>query len=313
MTKIGIELGIRAPVKAIERAAQIADNTSVEYFFVPETHPGFFGVNALDVLSNISEKVKHVKLGTGIINVFSRTREEILDAANHLHTKTGGKFVLGMGTSAPIIIKNLWNMEFKKPLSRLRDYSNFIKTKYSGPIYWAAVGEKTTKLAAENADGVIFFLKPRDQISNHIDMINSTLKSLNKSEDEFNVISILPTFFADNNNQAKMTLASYIGANEFYAISLTNAGFQDEVEKIKNAFEKVGLLEAMQNVGDVLLDELTVSGSVEECKEKISKMIKNTKLKTVILGFDLPEDKYTDDFFEKLDKLLKSLQKDAIC
>ena len=308
MTKIGIELGIRAPVKAIERAAQIADNTSVEYFFVPETHPGFFGVNALDVLSNISEKVKHVKLGTGIINVFSRTREEILDAANHLHTKTGGKFVLGMGTSAPIIIKNLWNMEFKKPLSRLRDYSNFIKTKYSGPIYWAAVGEKTTKLAAENADGVIFFLKPRDQISNHIDMINSTLKSLNKSEDEFNIISILPTFFADNTNQAKMTLASYIGANEFYAISLTNAGFQDEVEKIKNAFEKVGLLEAMQNVGDVLLDELTVSGSVEECKEKISKIIKNTKLKTIILGFDLPEDKYTDDFFKKLDKLLKSLQ-----
>ena len=308
MTKIGIELGIRAPAKAIERAAQIADDNSVEYFFVPETHPGFFGVNALDVLSNISEKVKHVKLGTGIINVFSRTREEILDAANHLHTKTGGKFVLGMGTSAPIIIKNLWNMEFKKPLSRLRDYSNFIKTKYSGPIYWAAVGEKTTKLAAENADGVIFFLKPRDQISNHIDMINSTLKSLNKSEDEFNVISILPTFFADNNNQAKMTLASYIGANEFYAISLTNAGFQDEVEKIKNAFEKVGLWEAMQNVGDVLLDELTVSGSVKECKERISKMIKNTKLKTVILGFDLPEDKYTDDFFEKLDKLLKSLQ-----
>ena len=313
MTKIGIELGIRAPAKAIERAAQIADDNYVEYFFVPETHPGFFGVNALDVLSNISEKVKHVKLGTGIINVFSRTREEILDAANHLHTKTGGKFVLGMGTSAPIIIKNLWNMEFKKPLSRLRDYSNFIKTKYSGPIYWAAVGEKTTKLAAENADGVIFFLKPKDQISNHIDMINSTLKSLNKSEDEFNVISILPTFFTDNNNQAKMTLASYIGANEFYAISLTNAGFQDEVKKIKTAYEKVGLWEAMQNVGDVLLDELTVSGSVEECKEKISKMIKNTKLKTVILGFDLPEDKYTDDFFEKLDKLLKSLQKDAIC
>jgi alkanesulfonate monooxygenase SsuD/methylene tetrahydromethanopterin reductase-like flavin-dependent oxidoreductase (luciferase family) len=308
VTKIGIELGIRAPAKAIERAAQIADDNSVEYFFVPETHPGFFGVNALEVLSNISKKVKHVKLGTGIINVFSRTQEEILDAANHLHTKTGGKFVLGIGTSAPIIIKNLWNMEFKKPLSRLRDYSNFIKTKYSGPIYWAAVGEKTTKLAAENADGVIFFLKPRDQISNHIDMINSTLKSLNKSEDEFNVISILPTFFADNNNQAKMTLASYIGANEFYAISLTNAGFQDEVEKIKNAFEKVGLWEAMQNVGDVLLDELTVSGSVKECKERISKMIKNTKLKTVILGFDLPEDKYTDDFFEKLDKLLKSLQ-----
>jgi len=308
VTKIGIELGIRAPIEAINRAAQIADDNCIEYFFVPETHPKFFGVNALDVLSNISEKVKHVKLGTGIINVFSRTQEEILDAANHIHAKTDGKFILGMGTSAPIIIENLWRMEFKKPLSRLRDYTNFIRTKYPGPIYWAAVGEKTTKLAAENADGVIFFLKPREQISNHIDMINSTLKSLNKSDDEFNVVSILPTFFSDNNNQAKMTLASYIGANEFYSISLTNAGFQEEVEKIKNSYEKAGLWEAMQNVGDVLLDELTVSGSVDECKEKISKIVKNTKLKTIILGFDLAEDKYTDEFFEKLDKLLKSLQ-----
>jgi hypothetical protein len=42
-------------------------------------------------------------------------------------------------------------------------------------------------------------------------------------------------------------------------------------------------------------------------------MAKSTKLKTIILGFDLPEDKYTDEFFEKLDKLLKSLQKYGIC
>jgi len=308
MTKIGIELGIRAPIEAIERAAQIADDNFIEYFLVPETHPEFLGVDALDALLKISEKVKRVKLGTGIINVFSRTQEEILERARQIHAKTGGKFVLGIGTSAPIIIEKLWKMEFKKPLSRLKSYSNFIKTKYLGPIYWSAVGEKTTKLAAENADGVIFFLKPKDQIENYINSINLTLESLNKSEDEFNVISIVPTFFADDNNQAKMTLASYIGANEFYSIPLADAGFQEEIKKIKNAYEKVGLNEAAQNVGDALLDELTVSGSVKVCHEKISKMAKNTKLKTIILGFDLPEDKYTDDFFEKLDKLLKSLQ-----
>ena len=85
----------------------------------------------LDALLKISEKVNHVKLGTGIINVFSRTKEEILELANKIHTKTGGKFILGIGTSAPVIIEKLWKMEFKKPLSRLRSYSNFIKTKYS--------------------------------------------------------------------------------------------------------------------------------------------------------------------------------------
>jgi len=308
MTDIGIELGIRAPIEAIERAAQIADDNHVEYFLVPETHPEFFGVNALDTILKISEKVKNVKLGTGIINVFSRTQEEILDSANQIYEKTDGKFVLGIGTSAPIIIEKLWKMEFKKPLSRLKNYSKFIKTKFKGQIYWAAIGEKTTKLAAENANGVIFFLKPKVQISNHIDLINSVLASLNKSEDAFNLISIIPTYFDVDSNQAKMTLAGYIGANEFYSTPLSNAGFQDEVKKIKIMYKKAGLKKAAQNVGDTLLNELTIIGSVDTCKEKINEIIKNTKLKTIILGFDMPKDKYTDNFFAKLDKLLKSLQ-----
>jgi alkanesulfonate monooxygenase SsuD/methylene tetrahydromethanopterin reductase-like flavin-dependent oxidoreductase (luciferase family) len=308
MTDIGIELGIRAPIEAIERAAQIADDNHVKYFLVPETHPEFFGVNALDTILKISEKVKNVKLGTGIINVFSRTQEEILDSANQIYEKTDGKFVLGIGTSAPIIIEKLWKMEFKKPLSRLKNYSKFIKTKFKGQIYWAAIGEKTTKLAAENANGVIFFLKPRVQISNHIDLINSVLASLNKSEDAFNLISIIPTYFDVDSNQAKMTLAGYIGANEFYSTPLSNAGFQDEVKKIKIMYKKAGLKKAAQNVGDTLLNELTIIGSVDTCKEKINEIIKNTKLKTIILGFDMPKDKYTDNFFAKLDKLLKSLQ-----
>jgi len=308
VTNIGIELGIRAPIEAIERAAQIADNNSVEYFLVPETHPEFFGVDALETILKISKKMKHTKLGTGIINIFSRTQEEILDYANQIYEKTGGKFVLGIGTSAPTIIEKLWKMEFKKPVSRLKDYSNFIRSGFRGQIYWAAIGEKTTKLAAENADGVIFFLKPRAQILAHIDMINSTLSSLNKSKDTFNLISIIPTYFDVDSNQAKMTLAGYIGANEFYSTPLSNAGFEDEVKKIKNAYENDGLKKAAQNVENTLLDELTIIGSVDTCKEKINEIIKNTKLKTIILGFDMPKDKYTDDFFAKLDKLLKCLQ-----
>ena len=131
---------------------------------------------------------------------------------------------------------------------------------------------------------------------------------MNKSEDTFNLISIIPTYFDVDSNQAKMTLAGYIGANEFYSTPLSNAGFQDEVKKIKITYEKAGLKKAAQNVGDTLLNELTIIGSVDTCKEKINEMIKNTKLKTIILGFDMPKDKYTDNFFAKLDKLLKSLQ-----
>jgi len=307
--KLGIELGIRAPKKAIEKAAEIAEEHLIEYFLVPETHPKFYGVDAFETLSQISKDIRHVKLGTGIVNVFSRSKEEIVEHANKLYKKTDGNFVLGIGTSAPVIIEKLWNMEFKKPLSRLKNYSEFIKSKYDGPVFWAAVGQKTIELAAANADGVIFFLKPQSQMLNDIDMINSKLASLKKSKDQFNIISIVPTYFDESQGQlqAKMTLAGYLGANEFYSVPLVKAGFENEISIIKENYKKFGLKNAAKSVNDELLNDLTISGSIQVCKEKIRKK-KESKLKTIILGFDLPKENYTDDFFDKLDKLLTSLE-----
>jgi alkanesulfonate monooxygenase SsuD/methylene tetrahydromethanopterin reductase-like flavin-dependent oxidoreductase (luciferase family) len=308
--KFGIELGIRAPKEAILKATEIAEKHSIEYLLVPETHPKFFGVDAFQTLEQISQKISHIKLGTGIINVFSRSKEEIAEKANQLFQETSGNFVLGIGTSAPTIIEELWKMEFKKPLTRLLDYSNFIRSEYHGLVFWAAVGQKTTELAAANADGVIFFLKPKSQILNHMELINKKLRFLGKASEQFEVISIVPTYFDESQDQfqARMTLAGYIGANEFYSVPLIKAGFQDDVSGIRESYRKFGLKEAAKDVSDKLLCDLTISGSLDACKEKVRKMQEESKLNTVILGFDLPKEKYTGDFFEKLDKLLTSFE-----
>jgi len=270
-----------------------------------------FGIGTDIVNIKRMQKILRINNNNFIQSLSNVTQVNIIKPKNIETTSLGAAYLAGLQAG---IIKNtqqiekLWKMEFKKPVSRLKDNSNFIRSGFHGQIYWAAIGEKTTKLAAENADGVIFFLKPRAQILDHIDMINSTLLSLNKSKDTFNLISIIPTYLDVDSNQAKMTLAGYIGANEFYSTPLSNAGFQDDVKKIKNAYENDGLKKAAQNVENTLLDELTIIGSVDTCKEKINEIVKNTKLKTIILGFDMPKDKYTDDFFAKLDKLLKCLQ-----
>ena len=179
MTKFGIELGIRASQNSIEKAAQIADNHQIEYFLVPETDPKFYGVDAFSTLLQISENIKHVKLGTGIVNVFSKSKEEILSLSKLLYKKTDGRFVLGIGTSAPIIIENLSKLKFKNPLSRMKEYSKFIKSEFDGPVYWAAVGKKTTELAATNADGILFFLKPQSHTSQRVGLVAAIL-CLNK-------------------------------------------------------------------------------------------------------------------------------------
>ena len=130
MEKIGIELGIRAPINTIKKAAIIAENSNnINYFLIPETHPKFIGVDAFEALKYLSEFVHKVRIGSGIINVFSRNKKEILNQSEKIF-HINKNFILGLGTSTPYIVEKMYNKEFKKPLTRLVEYTSYLKNYY---------------------------------------------------------------------------------------------------------------------------------------------------------------------------------------
>ena len=190
--KRGIELGINATLQSIQKAAQIANQSKIDYFFVPETNPAVMGVDAFDALEKISNGKCDMALGTAIVNVFSREKEQISRNANKIYQKTNENFVLGIGTSAPVIVEKLWKLKFERPLSRLIDYTKYLRANFKGKIFWAAVGQKTMQLATQNADGVIFFLKPRKQIISDIQKIKKIISSAGKSFDAFEINLLKP-------------------------------------------------------------------------------------------------------------------------
>ncbi len=299
--KKGIELGIKAPLSSIKKAAELADTKSLDYFLVAETHPKVMGVNALDAINKCSDITSKVTLGTGIINVFSREKEDLLEEANILYKKTGKRLILGLGTSAPVIVEQMYNLKFEKPVSRIKEYTKYLEQKFDGPIYWAAVGEKMIKLAMKMSDGILFFLKPKKQLAEITNEINKT-----PPHSSFQTISIIPTFIDtyDGNKLAKKTLAGYIGANQFYSKPLLRNGFKEDVLKIIDIYTKFGFAEACKVVSNQLVEELTIIGSADECIEKIRKYQKTTGVDTIITGYDLAKDEFNVDFFKKLDRLL---------
>lgn len=309
--KVGVELGIRAPLRAVKKAAAIADANMLNYYFVPETHPKFAGVDALEALDSIAAKIKNVTLGTAIINVFSRNKKKMFELSNRIYQKSGGRFVLGLGTSAPIIIENIYNMKFVKPVFRIKDYTVYIKNHYGGPVYWAAVGDKVTRAAAEHADGAIFFLKPEREIRRSIKIVKNRLVPMGRTYDQFEIISIRPTYVVDyeknGKNAARMTIAGYVGANEFYSKPLEKAGFKKEVRMIREDFVKHGLNSAARHVSDKMVKELATFGSAKKCAMELEEYANRTKIKAVIAGFDLPKNGYNDDFFKNLHKLASML------
>lgn len=316
MEKIGIELGIRAPLNTIKKAAIIAENSNnIDYFLVPETHPKFIGVDAFEALQNFSKVVQKVRIGTGIINVFSRSEKEILNRSEKIFHKTNGNFILGLGTSTPYIVEKMYNMEFKKPLTRLLNYTIYLKNHYKGPIFWGAVGDKTVKLAARHADGVMFFLKQEDEIKHSIDILSSELNSVGKSMKEFEVIVIRPTILDESLENAKksarISLASYVTGNEFYANPLVKSDYQKEISEIREAFTQGNLVSAAEKVSEKMIKEFVTLGGVEECIKDLNKFSKRTKIESVIAGFvDVHSDENKNlKFLKNLEILTSNIKK----
>ena len=304
--RIGIELGIRAPAEAVRKAAKLAGSYT-EYFLVPETHPHIMGVDALNMIQEVSADIPdHAYVGTGVINVFSRTSMDMLNQALCIHRIMRERFILGIGTSAPVIIEGMWKMKFSRPVSRLVSYTTSLREHgYTGPIYWAAVGERTLHLAIQNADGVIFFLKPRSHMSRHIRKIRKG------APPEFGIISIIPVSINhgsihDAHMDVKRTVAGYVGANGFYGKPLSTAGF--DVAGIQNAYNKEGVQGGARMIDDRMLEEIqAVWGTPESCARMIRHMAQKSETDVLVLGFDLPSDRYDNAFFEGLDMLLQRL------
>ncbi len=110
------------------------------------------------------------RLGTGVVGVFQRGPALLAQEAAALADASGGRFVLGIGSSSDRIVEGWNGIPFEKPLSRVRDTVEFLRAALEGertesgfkletapgdrvPIVLAALRGKMLELAVERADG----------------------------------------------------------------------------------------------------------------------------------------------------------------
>src|SRR5690349_1565175 len=113
---------------------------------------------------------ENVRLGTGVVGVFQRGPALLAQEASALADASGGRFVLGIGSSSDRIVEGWNGIPFEKPLSRVRDTVEFMRAALDGertstgfkletappervPIVLAALRGKMLELAVERAEG----------------------------------------------------------------------------------------------------------------------------------------------------------------
>ena len=301
--RIACSLGSLLSVNQVLNCSQILSKTSAEIIWIPET----WGMENFSMLSMVSQKAPTHKIGSSIINIFSRSPASIAMGAVTVDTISNGRLILGLGTSSMSIVENFHGYEFKNPVLRMQEYVEIIKLILSGnpvnftgkifnlknfsllikpprekiPIYLAAVNQKMVELTWNVADGVIFYLRPIEEMKKTI----QTMQSKRKIDVTCQIITCVSQDSELAINKCKKTLAFYISVGKIYRDFLAKNGFENETRNIFEEFNQSGFDSNHELVTDKMINSLTISGDPENCITQLQKF-KETGMDLPIIQFN---------------------------
>jgi F420-dependent oxidoreductase-like protein len=159
-----------------------AEQLGVDSAWAPE----FWGGDAFTPLAYLAAITSTVRLGTGIVQLGARTPAMLAMSALSMQALSGGRFLLGLGTSGPQVMEGWHGVRFDKPVTRTRETIEIIRKICRGerlehagrvytlplpdgegrslrsavppadvPIYVASLGPANLRLTGELADGWI--------------------------------------------------------------------------------------------------------------------------------------------------------------
>jgi len=301
--RIGCSLGSLLSVNQVLECSEILSKTNVDTIWIPET----WGMENFSMLSAVSNKAIRQKIGSSIINIYSRSPSLIAMGASTVDTLSEGRLILGLGTSSLPIVETFHGYKFEKPVQRMKEYVEIIRlvlsgkqVNYSGeifnlknftlltkpkresiPIYLAAVNKKMVDLAWDIGDGVIFYLRPINEMKETITKMQSKKK--------IDVTCQIITCVAEDSDvaieRAKKTLAFYVSVGKVYREFLEKNGFKNETSNIFDEFKKSGSESNHEFVTDSMIQSLCISGTSEECKKQLQKFYE-TGINSPIIQFN---------------------------
>lgn len=146
----GLDLPQHEPVLRAAEAAGYTDAWSGEV-------GGHDGFTSLALAAAWTERLR---LGTGVVNVFTRGPAVLAQHAAALQSASGGRFCLGIGSSSDVIVERWNGIPFERPLTRVREAVAFLRAALAGERAGAG-GFKLEQPPAEPVPLVVAGLRGR--------------------------------------------------------------------------------------------------------------------------------------------------------
>jgi F420-dependent oxidoreductase-like protein len=287
-----------------------------------------WGTDAVTVLAWIAALTSRIKIGSAILQIPGRTPANTAMTAATLDLMSGGRFLLGLGTSGPQVVEGWHGQPWGKPLGKTREYVAIVRSAlrrevvehegehyripYGGPgatglgkplklmlrplraeipIYLAAIGPRNVALAAEIADGWLpIFVAPER-------FDEAFGESLAGAGDGFEIAASVSVLVGDDvqalRDSLKPYLALYVGGmgakgKNFYNALVRRYGWEAEAQRIQELYLGGHKREAIAAVPDELVDAVALVGPKERIRDRLAAW-RETPVTTLVVGSPQPD------------------------
>ncbi len=283
--------------KELIKKIQVAEEVGVEAIFTAET----WGRDQFSLLTQVALQTSKIKLGTGIAPNFGRSPAVLAMTYATLDELSGGRVIIGLGTSGARVIEHWHGEKFEKPLQRMREYCEIInlimtgeKVFYDGeifklqrgfkllfdpvrkhiPIYIASISPKSMEMVGEVADGWMPIYWPKSKYLDGQATVAKGVAKAGRPAGSVETIASITTVIEPDIEKAKFRAAGGVSwyvtnMGDFYHQMLTRNGFGPEVAKMR----EVGAVhkpmpfstnpQLMEAMGERMLEETAVFGDLE--------------------------------------------------
>ncbi|MFJ6675839.1 LLM class F420-dependent oxidoreductase [Actinosynnema sp. NPDC091369] len=289
MARWGITLPLTG-VPVLDHRALVAELADLGYTDVWSAETA--GTDAFTPLALAAQWSDRVRLGTAITPVYTRGPATLAMTAATLAEVSGGRFVLGIGSSSPVIVERWNGVPFHEPFKRTRDTLRFLKAALAGekvseeyetftvrgfklerapehrvPIMLAALRPGMLRLAGREADGAITNWLGADDVPKvRAEMDGGELAAR---------IFVCPTEDAAAARAlGRMLISTYLTVPA-YAAFHDWLGRGEALRPMHEAWAAGDRRGAGALIPDEVVDALIVHGSVDECRAHVAKYAAN--------------------------------------
>ena len=282
-----------------------------------------WGFDAITPLAFLSSSTTQIGLGTGIVQLGSRSPANLAMTAMSMQSLSNGRFMLGLGTSGPQVIEGWHGISFSRPVQRTREIIEIVRMATSGervaydgevyqlplpdgegrsirsssepvhvPIYVAALGPRNLEMTGELADGWVggsFIPETAEVFLKHI---RTGVERSGRSLADLDLQIPVSVEFTDDVEEAGKRHARGYGftfgamgslRNNFYKNAFARQGFEGDVNEVQRLWMARERDAARERVPVELAMKANMIGTPEMVAERL-RVYRDAGITTLRLG-----------------------------